>query len=345
VIGGSLALFAVRVANIKSKAGFDFTSRESLILVNNMLLMVATAAVLLGTLYPLGYEAFTGGKKISVGPPYFNTIFVPVVLVLITFMAFGPFSRWKRTPLEVYRKSQLPLVAISAIATVLFSVFYGSSFSMWVLICVFLATWLFSGLLLDGYYQIRNKAAGNRLAAVFRQTPSYYGMWIAHLGIAVSVIGVCMTSIYSDERDVRMTPGDRVTMGAYEFRLVGVRRIDGPNYVADRGNIRVLKNGEYLLDLNPEKRRYNVKGNVMTEADIDPGVFRDLFVALGEPVGNSGAWAVRVHYKPFVRWIWLGGLFITFGGLVTVLDRRYRMVRAPKKQSEWVAGTAEVSKA
>jgi cytochrome c-type biogenesis protein CcmF len=150
VIGGSLALFAIRVANIKSKAGFDFTSRESLILFNNMLLVVATAAVLLGTLYPLGYEAVTGGKKISVGPPYFNTIFVPVMLVLFTFMAFGPFSRWKRTPLEIYRKNQIPLLIISAIVTLPFSVFYGNSFSLWVVVCVFLATWLFTGLVWDG---------------------------------------------------------------------------------------------------------------------------------------------------------------------------------------------------
>lgn len=345
VIGGSLTLFAVRVANIKSKAGFDFTSREALLLVNNMLLVVAAAIVLLGTLYPLGYEALTGGKKISVGPPYFNTIFVPVALVLFAFMALGPFSRWKRTPIEVYRKSLLPLLAISAVIALLFALLYGDSFSAWVVICVFLAALLGTGLLLDGYYRIRSKTAGARLAAVFKQTPSYYGMWIAHLGIAISVIGVCMTSIYSDERDVRMTPGDTVTMGAYEFRLVGVERIKGPNYIADRGNIQVSKNGEYLLDLHPERRKYLVKGNVMTEADIDPGLFRDLYVALGEPVGTMGAWAVRVHYKPFVRWIWFGGLCMMLGGLITVFDRKYRLVSALKKQRDWVTDTAEVSNA
>jgi cytochrome c-type biogenesis protein CcmF len=154
-----------------------------------------------------------------------------------------------------------------------------------------------------------------------------------------------MTSLYSDERDVRMTPGDTVTMGAYEFRLLGVERVRGPNYISDRGRVQVTRNGEYLLELNPEKRNYPVAGNVMTEADIDPGLFRDLYVALGEPVGDMGAWAVRVHYKPFVRWIWLGGLLITVGGLLTLFDRRYRMARAPSKQTEWVADTAEASKA
>ncbi len=345
VIGGSLTLFAVKVANIKSRAGFDFTSRESMLLINNMLLVVAASVVLLGTLYPLGYEALTGGKKISVGPPYFNTIFVPVVLVLFAFMAPGPFSRWKRTPLAIYRISQFPLLVISAVTTAAFTLLYENSFSYWTVICVFLAAWIFTGLLLNGYHQVRNKGVGDRLAAVFRQTPSYYGMWLAHLGIAVSVIGVCMTSIYSDERDVRLTPGDTVTMGAYEFSLVGVKRSQGPNYVADRGTIKVSKNGAYLLDLNPEKRRYNVTGNVMTEAAIDPGLFRDLYVALGEPVGKSGAWAVRVHYKPFVRWIWVGGLFVMIGGLITLFDRRYRMARAPVSQAAWGAKTTEVSNA
>jgi cytochrome c-type biogenesis protein CcmF len=345
VIGGSFTLFAIKVANIKSTAGFDFTSRESLLLMNNMLLVVAAAAVLLGTLYPLGYEAFTGGKKISVGPPYFNTIFVPVVLLLFAFMALGPFSRWKRTPAEVYRKSQLPLMAMSAVTSLLFSIFYGDSFSFWVPICVFLASWLFFGLVLDAYQQVRNKTGGERIRALFKQTPSYYGMWLGHLGIAVSIIGVCMVSIYSDERDVRMSPGDTVTMGAYEFRLLGVKRESGPNYIADRGDIEVTRNGEYLLNLNPEKRHYLVKGNVMTEADIDPGIFRDLYVALGEPVGNSGAWAVRVHYKPFVRWVWLGGVLAMFAGLITVFDRRYRSVRAKQEHGASIELNAEASQA
>ncbi len=345
VIGGSFTLFAIRVANIQSNAGFDYTSRESLLLVNNMLLVVAAAAVLLGTLYPIGYETFTGGKKISVGPPYFNTIFVPVVLLLFAFMALGPFSRWKRTPKEIYLTSQIPLIVLGLLVTVVFSIFYGSSFSIWVLICVFLATWMAAGLVLNAYQQVSNKTGGEKLKALFRQTPSYYGMWLAHLGIAVSVIGVCMVSIYSDERDVRMSPGDSVVMGAYEFRLLGVKKVQGPNYMAERGDIEVSRNGNYLLNLHPEKRHYPVARNVMTEAAIDPGLFRDLYVALGEPVGNSGAWAVRVHYKPFVRWVWFGGLMIMFGGFLTVFDRRYRPARVRQHKTVDVEATPRAVKA
>lgn len=343
VIGGSLTLFAIRVANIESKAGFDFTSREAMLLTNNLLFVVAAAAVLLGTLYPLGYEAFTGGKKISVGPPYFNAIFVPVVMVLFFFMAMGPLSRWKRTPIEIFRKNLILPFIVSVIVALLVSIFYGSFFSLWVFACVFLACFIFTTLLVDGYNQVRNKAVGSKLSGLFKQTPSYYGMWVAHLGIAVSIIGVCMVSMYSDERDVRMSPGDFVTMGIYDFHLEGVEKIKGPNYLADRGRIKVTKNGQYLTDLTPEKRHYSVAGNVMTEADMDAGLFRDLYVALGEPVGSSGAWAVRVHYKPFVRWIWFGGLMIMFGGLITVLDKRYRpqRVKARQEQSVPVAGASK----
>jgi cytochrome c-type biogenesis protein CcmF len=247
-------------------------------------------------------------------------------------MALGPFSRWKRTPREVYLTSQVPLIILSLLVTVVFSVFYGNSFSFWVVICVFLATCLASGLLLDAYQQVRNKHGGEKFKALFRQTPSYYGMWLAHLGIAVTMMGVCMVSIYSDERDVRMSPGDTVTMGAYEFRLLGVKTHQGPNYTAERGDIEVTRNGNYLLNLHPEKRHYPVARNVMTEAAIDPGLFRDLYVALGEPVGTSGAWAVRVHYKPFVRWVWFGGVMIMFGGFLTVFDRRYRSVRVRQQK-------------
>ncbi|MFT7213673.1 MAG: cytochrome c-type biogenesis protein CcmF, partial [Granulosicoccus sp.] len=166
----------------------------------------------------------------------------------------------------------------------------------------------------------------DKFAALFRQTPSYYGMMLGHLGIAVCLIGVAVTIYFSEEKDVRLETGQSVTLSGYEFTLVNMKQVQGPNYVADQGEVRVKRAGETVITLFPEKRLYKASGSVMTEADIDAGLFRDLFVALGEPVGED-AWAVRVHYKPFVRWIWFGGMFIALGGFVTVLDRRYRTAR------------------
>jgi len=176
----------------------------------------------------------------------------------------------------------------------------------------------------DSWHRVANKdGAAARVGALARLGGGYWGMWIAHAGMAVSLVGIALTLEYSDERDVRLEPGESVAMGAYEFRFEGVDGIRGPNYVADQGLVTVLRDGEELHRLRPEKRRYLARQMVMTEAAIDPGLFRDLYVALGEPLGG-GAWAVRVHSKPFVRWVWLGGLLMAFGGMLAAFDRRYR---------------------
>lgn len=329
VIGGSLLLYAVKASGIKSDASFDWTSRETMILANNLLLVIATGAVLLGTLYPLIYEAMTGGKKISVGPPYFNAVFVPLMLVLFAFMSCSPVSRWKKTPMAFFTSQIVPLLGSLVVMTALVLVL-ASRFEISVVLINTLALWILLSLVRDFWSKVAHKV--RKVPALFQQSMSYYGMLLGHLGIAVAVIGVCTTVYYSEEKDLRMVPGDVVSLSGYDFRFNTVRQIQGPNYKADQGEIDIFRNDKLIVTLFPEKRFYQTGGNVMTEADIDPSLFRDLFVALGEPIGDD-AWAVRVHYKPFVRWIWFGGLLIGLGGVITVFDRRYRAVSRARQAS------------
>ncbi|MFT7091211.1 MAG: cytochrome c-type biogenesis protein CcmF [Candidatus Azotimanducaceae bacterium] len=324
VVGGSLTLYAFKASSIRSEAGFDGTSRETFLLTNNLLLIVATAAVLLGTIYPLIYEAATGGDKISVGPPYFNKVFVPIVLLLFIAMAISPKTRWKSTPIPRLVNEQLLPLGLATGSVVLLNILFASTFEWVVVGTNIIAAWIFFSLAVDWWSKVANKR--DKFASLFRQTPSYYGMMLGHLGIAVCLVGVAVTIYFSEEKDVRLEAGQSVTLSGYEFTLIKMNQVQGPNYVADQGEVRVRRAGETIVTLFPERRLYKASGSVMTEADIDAGVFRDLFVALGEPV-DSDAWAVRVHYKPFVRWIWFGGMFIAIGGFVTILDRRYRAVR------------------
>jgi cytochrome c-type biogenesis protein CcmF len=323
-VGGSLTLYAVKASGIKSSVGFDSTSRESFLLINNLLLVVATAAVLLGTIYPLIYEAATGGDKISVGPPYFNKVFVPLMMLLFVAMAISPKSRWKTTPLSRLFKEQIATIIAAIVTVSVIDVIFAANFEWVVVGTNAVAVWILFSLMIDWYDKTSNKR--DRIAAMFRQTPSYYGMLLGHAGIAMATIGIAVTVYFSEEKDVRLEAGQSLSLAGYEYTLVKMNKVQGPNYVADQGEIRVTRNNETVTTLYPEKRLYKASGSVMTEAAMDAGFFRDLYVALGEPV-DTNAWAVRVHYKPFVRWIWLGGLLVSLGGFLTVADRRYRAVR------------------
>jgi cytochrome c-type biogenesis protein CcmF len=335
-IGGSLLLYAIKAAHVKAESSFELVSRESFLLMNNILLVVVALMVLLGTLYPLLMDALQKGKM-SVGAPYFNAMFVPLMSILVVLMGVGAISRWKATKVEFLAK-QLWMPAILAIVVgTLVSLFGGIDFEWSALLGLILSFWvLFSGLR-DVYNRVASKK--QPLKALTKFSLSYYGMILAHAGVAVSIVGILMVSIYSEDRDMRMTPGDRQAFKHYEFVFDGARQVQGPNYRSDMGRIVVLQDGEVYTTLYPEKRLYNARGNVMTEAAIDPGLFRDLYVALGEPLEN-GAWAVRMQYKPFVRWIWLGGLLMTFGGLLSASDRRYRQ-KAKRQQPKAVSGEAE----
>ena len=323
IVGGSLVLYAVRAQGIKSNTIFSWSSREAMILVNNLLLVVATAVVLLGTLYPLAYEAATGGNKLSVGPPYFNAVFVPVMVILFLFMAVSQRSRWKNTKREVLLKKQVIYVIGSAVTATLLIVSL-ASFKPYVLLIITIAFWICLNLLENILQRVKRRRW--QWSAVFTQSLSYYGMLLGHLGMVIMMIGICCTVYYSVERDVRMVPGDELALGGYQFKFVGVQKINGPNYVSDQAEIIVTYNGKEVAALFPEKRLYTARGSLMTEADIDPGIFRDLYVALGEPLAQ-GAWAVRIQVKPFVRWIWIGGLLSALGGFIAVGDKRYRRLR------------------
>ncbi|WP_110947902.1 heme lyase CcmF/NrfE family subunit [Pseudomonas bohemica] len=333
VVGGSLTLFAIRAPVVKSHVGFGLWSRETLLLGNNLVLVVAASMILLGTLYPLVLDALSGAKM-SVGPPYFNALFVPLMGLLMAVMAVGVLVRWKDTPVKWLLSMLAPVLVGSAVLAVIAG-FAMADFHWAVLATVLLAAWV----LLAGVRDLLDKTRHKGLLKGMRSlTRSYWGMQVAHIGIAVVALGVVLSSQNSAERDLRMAPGDSVELGGYTFVFDGARHLQGPNFTSDEGTIRVLADGKQVTVLYPEKRLYTVQRSMMTEAGIDGGFSRDLYVALGEPLDN-GAWAVRVHVKPFVRWIWFGGLITALGGLLAALDKRYRVkVRAKVRDALGLSG-------
>jgi cytochrome c-type biogenesis protein CcmF len=319
VVGGSLALFAVRAPVVKSQVGFGLWSRETLLLVNNIVLVVAAAMILLGTLYPLVLDALSGAK-LSVGPPYFNALFLPLMALLMAVISVGVLVRWKDTPLK-WLGSMLTPVLVASVVLAVVATFLHGDFHWSVLAVCLLAFWVILGGVRDILDKTRHKGLFKGLPGLGR---SYWGMQTAHLGFAVCALGVVLTSLGSYERDLRMAPGDSVELAGYRFQFDGAVHHEGPNFISDKGTVRVFDGERQIKVLNPEKRLYTVQQSTMTEAGIDAGFTRDLFVALGEPL-EQGAWAVRIHIKPFVRWIWLGGLLMAFGGLLAAADKRYRI--------------------
>jgi len=319
VVGGSLTLFALRAPVVKSQVGFGLWSRETLLLVNNLLLVVATAMILLGTLYPLLLDALSGAK-LSVGPPYFNAMFVPLMAALMLTLGVGIMVRWKDTPVKWLLGMLTPVLITSVVLGGLGSLLFGD-FNWAVLAVSLLAAWVVIASVRDLLDKTRHKGL---LRGARSLAPSYWGMHLAHLGLAVCAIGVVLTSHQSSERDLRLAPGESLSLGGYEFVFEGTVHHEGPNFTSDKATIRVFDGDKQIATLHPEKRLYTVQQMPMTEAGIDAGFTRDLYVALGEPLGD-GAWAVRVHIKPFVRWIWLGALMMGLGGALAASDRRYRV--------------------
>ena len=313
VVGSSLALFAWRAPKVSAGGNFGLVSRETMLLMNNVLLLVATGSVLLGTLYPLLIDAL-GMGKLSVGPPYFNAVFVPVMVPLLLLMAVGPLANWKHADLKAIARRLRVSMALAVIAGIALPLLMGAWTPLTALSSL-LAVWIAA----SGVFQILERIKTGRPPAAF------WGMQIAHLGIAVFVIGVAMVGGYQEEKDVRMEPGDTVQVGGYGFRLIGVKAAPGPNYRASVGTVELSKDGRVLKTMHPEKRQYFSSQMPMTEAAIDAGFTRDVYVSLGEPLDNKGAWSVRVYYKPFVDWIWGGALLMGLGGFIAMLDRRYRL--------------------
>jgi len=335
VVGGSLTLYAFRAPTVASPISYELESRESLLLANNLIFAVSAIVVLLGTLFPLLMDALGQGKY-SVGPPYFNAVFVPAMALLAPFMAVGPISRWKQDSSKRWL-SELGVPAVVCILVAIAAPWVGvGEVNVWASLSVLLAAWLVLGLVRD--LQVRMRGVGSGSAVFARLTPSYLGMLMAHFGFALTLIGATFVTQFSAERDLRMEVGDAVTLNGYAFVLDELTVVEGPNYAADRGIFSVSVDGQLFTTLMPEKRRYVASGQIMTEAAIDAGAMRDLYIALGEPLGD-GAWSVRVQHKPLVRWIWFGALMIGIGGLTTSFDRRYRRVRR-SQQLQGVEGAA-----
>lgn len=335
VIGSSLLLFAWRAPKVGLGGKFDLVSRESMLLANNLLLMVAAGSVLLGTLYPLIMDSLDLGK-ISVGPPYFEAVFVPLMTPAIFLMGLGPLARWKQASLPELMLRLRWAFGVSVV-TALLMPFVMGEWKPWVSFGLLLAFWIIATIFVSIRHRLHNSGQGGLFTKLAKQSRSYYSMHLAHFGIAVFIIGVTLVNGYETEKDVRMEIGSTVEMGGYTFRFNGASPVSGPNYQAMRGDIEVLRNGEKIRVMQPEKRTYNASGMAMTEPSIDTGFLRDLYVAMGEPL-EDGAWVVRVYHKPFVDWIWFGCLLMAFGGILAVTDRRYRLA-IPKKHVETATET------
>ena len=319
-VGGSLLIYALKAPTVASVGRYEWLSKESFLMANNLLLLVAAFAILLGTLYPLIID-FMGMGKISVGAAWFNTMFVPLSVALTLIIGVGALSRWKADQASRL-KNELILAAVLALVVGGLSPFLADGSLNWqVMMGVGISVWLIAISLVD----IWKKTRGN-LLRFGSLSLSFQGMVLAHIGVAVSVIGVTMVANYSQEESVRMAPGDSHEMSGYRFEFVEAGHIDGPNYSSDATRFRVFDGDREIALLQPEKRRYHARGSVMTEAAIDAGLFRDVYVSMGEPL-EDGAWGMRLQVKPFMRWVWLGAIFMSVGGLLAMLDKRYRQVK------------------
>ena len=336
VIGASLVLYAWRAPTVGLGARFALLSRETLLLVNNVLLLVATGAVLLGTLYPLALDAL-GMGKISVGPPYFDTVFVPLMAPLVFLMGVGPIARWKQSELPDLATRLRWALGVAVVAALL-ATWAAGRIGAGSVLGLAMAFWIVAAAATDLAERLRPKAAGGSLFGRARLLPrAWIGMTLAHLGIAAFIVGVTMVRSYEVERDVRMAPGDTTELAGFRFTFRGATEIAGPNYRAMQGTVDVERDGKLVAQMKPEKRIYRVQQNPMTEAAIHSRPARDLYVSLGEAVDDGRAWIVRVYYKPFVTWIWGGCLLMGLGGLVAATDRRYRVPVRREREAEAAA--------
>ena len=319
LVGGSLFLYAIRATQVRSSVSFGVTGREAWLLLNNILLTVLTLTVLLGTLYPLIFDALDLGK-ISVGAPYFNTVFTPIALILIIFMAVGPLSKWHKTKPSVFLWPCLVSAVLSILIAGVITFIYEFNLIAWLSLAV--AFWVVCLSFSDWFSKVSAGTKG--IIPRARQLPrNYYGMLLAHLGIVVTLVGIVLVSLNSSESLLRLSPGDQASVAGYEFRFDRLEQVKGPNYVADKGHFTAYRNGVPVAELHPEKRLFTTRQQVMTEAALDAGFTRDLYISLGEKLDGS-AWGVRIYVKSFVRWIWLGGLMMMAGGLLAALDKRYK---------------------
>ncbi|NVD06195.1 heme lyase CcmF/NrfE family subunit [Vibrio sp. JPW-9-11-11] len=329
VIGGSLLLFAVKGASVRVRGNFDLVSRENALLGNNVLLIAALVVVLVGTLLPLVHKQL-GLGSVSIGAPFFDMLFAWLMIPFAFLLGIGPLVRWKRDNLAKLAKPMLlsgvASLSLAAVCVLLFSDhFLFMAYLGWVM-----AWWI---ILLHGY-ELHQRATHRHtfLEGVKKLQRSHWAMMLGHLGLAVSIIGIAMVQNYSIERDVRLAPGENFQIQGYDFYFQGVRDKDGPNYDGYIADFEITLDGRYINTLHAEKRFYTTARSMMTEAAIDRGVTRDLYIALGERLDDNKSWAVRIYHKPFVRWIWAGSLLMALGGAIAISDKRYRFRKSAKAQ-------------
>ena len=321
VVGGSLLLFAWRASRVGLGGQFDLVSRESALLANNVLFVVATGSVMLGTLYPLFLDAL-GLGKVSVGPPYFDSMFVPIMTPMVFLMGIGPFARWKKADLPTIAIRLRWAAVVSLITALILPVVLGqwtpltslgTALSLWIMMTTMVCVY-------DRLRQLSENGFVNKMRAV---PCAFWGMILAHCGVAIFILGVTVVKSYEIEQDVGMGVGESVSMGGHTFRLEDISEIQGPNYLAIQAEFHVSKGERELAVLYPEKRFYTVQNTTMTEAAIDSGFLGDWYVSLGDQLGG-GKWSVRLYYKPLVNWIWGGCFIMALGGVLAMTDRRYR---------------------
>lgn len=330
VVGGSLALYAWRESSVSTTGRFDWFSRETALLLNNVVFLTAAVAVLVGTLYPLVVDAI-GIGKISVGRPYFDTMFSFLGIPLLLLLGIGPSIRWKGDQYSRIKRNMQVMMLLSLALGIMLPFVIDGIFKL--MTGLGLAAAIFVALTTLHSFV-------TRLQSPSKMPRAYAGMLLAHFGVSIFVAGVTMTTTYGLEKDLRMEQGSEYEMSGYVFRFNGVRQVEGPNYSAIEGMLDIQSDGEKVGELHPQKRTYSGKSNPMTEASIDKGFMRDLYAAMGEPLGD-GAWSVRLYYKPLIRWIWLGCILMTIGGVLAVSDKRYRQSVADRKTSDLKAQGVE----
>ena len=324
VIGGSLILYAIRAPHIRSAGQFDIFSRETALLINNVLLLVAMLTILVGTLYPLFVSALNL-PSLSVGKPYFDLVFSTLTLPLVLVIGIGPFLRWKSASVgQVFRKL-FKIAVIGLVLGLALPLMVAGKTTILVTLGVTLGVWSIVSAMYYLYKNLHQTGRGARIFHRISKVPhATWGMSVAHLGIGVFVLGVTFVSAFEQERELPMQVGQKAELSGYLFQLDEIKDVQGPNYSSKQASVRVFKNGEPVALLLPEKRTYLVQQNPMTEAGIHSGFLRDVYVALGEQVDDE-TWGMRLYYKPFVQWIWLGAMLMAVGGVLAALDRRYRM--------------------
>ena len=322
IVGGGLLMFAVRGWRLTVESQYQLVSRESFLVINNVIILIATLVVLLGTLYPIIADAFNLGQ-VSVGPPYFNALFVPLTWLLLVAMGMGSNIRWKqdkRPLLGVGMVIALSSLVLAAIITY----FVSPSTMLNIGVTLAVSFWVLLWMIVD--FRDKTKNAPSVIKGLGGLRLSYWGQQTAHIGVLIAVIGVAFTSSLSIERDVALGPNDTVNVQGYDFTVKDFKAVKGSNFDGMQAQVEVSKEGRLVTTLFPEKRTYVVSMMPMTEAAIDANLMRDLYVALGEPIAeDSNQWAVRIYVKPLIRWIWLGALIMAFGGLLSLLDKRYRI--------------------